>query len=105
MPRPPRAPPSIFRLIGRPRTDPGSKGSSPIATTSSSRRRPAEVMAAFAELRKSQDEPAKKAFGEARQLFQQGKQDEGYAKYKEIVEKDYASSLYRIVKRWLDRAK
>jgi predicted esterase len=64
-----------------------------------------EVMAAFAELRKSHDSPAQKAFGEARGLFQQGKQDEGYAKYKEIVDKDYASSQYRIVKRWLDERK
>jgi predicted esterase len=64
-----------------------------------------EVMAAFAALRKHHDAPAQKAFGEARQLFQQGKQDEGYAKYKEIVEKDYASPQYRIVKRWLDERK
>jgi hypothetical protein len=62
-------------------------------------------MAAFAELRKSHDTPAQKAMGEARGLFQQGKQDDGYAKYKEIVEKDYASSQYRIVKRWLDERK
>ena len=62
-------------------------------------------MKAFAELRKTHDVPAQKAFGEARQLFQQGKQDEGYAKYKEIVEKDYASSQYRNVKRWLGERK
>ena len=62
-------------------------------------------MAAFAELRKMHEGPAKQAFGEARQLFQQGKQDEGYAKYKEIVEKYYASPLYRIVKRSLDERK
>ena len=79
--------------------------SSPFATNSSSRRRARQVMAAFAELRKSHEEPAKKAFGEARQFFQQGKQNEGYAKYKEIVEKDYASSKYRIVKRSLDERK
>ena len=60
-----------------------------------------DVMAAFGALRASQLEPAKKAFGEARQLFQQGKQDEGYNKYREIVEKHYASPLYRSVKRWL----
>jgi predicted esterase len=64
-----------------------------------------KTMAAFGELRKTQDAPAKEAFGEARQLFQQGKQNEGYAKYKEIVQKDYASSLYRIVKRSLDERK
>jgi predicted esterase len=64
-----------------------------------------EVMAAFAELRARQLEPAKKAFGEARQLFQQGKQDEGYNKYREIVEKYYASPLYRSVNRWLAERK
>ncbi len=63
------------------------------------------VMAAFAELRKTHDVAAKQAFGEARQLFQQGNQDAGYAKYKEIVEKSYASSLYRVVKRSLEERK
>jgi predicted esterase len=60
-----------------------------------------EVMTAFADLRSRHEEPAKKAFTEARQLFQQGKQDEGYGKYREIVQSHYASSLYRIVKPWL----
>jgi predicted esterase len=60
-----------------------------------------EVMAAFSELRARHEGPAKTAFGEARQLFQQGKQDEGYAKYREIVQSYYAASLYRTVKPWL----
>jgi predicted esterase len=64
-----------------------------------------EVMATFTELRARHQDPAKKAFGEARQLFQQGKQDDGYAKYREIVEKYYASPLYRNVKRWLEDRK
>ena len=64
-----------------------------------------DVMAAFGALRASQLDPAKKAFGEARQLFQQGKQDGGYEKYREIVEKYYASPLYRSVKRWLSERK
>ncbi len=63
------------------------------------------VMAAFEELRKSHDATAKKAFDEASTLFQQGKQDEGYAKYKEIVQKSYASPLYRTVKSALDERK
>ena len=42
---------------------------------------------------------------EARQSFQQGKQDEGYAKYQEIIEKYYASPLYRNVKRSLEERK
>jgi len=64
-----------------------------------------EVMAAFAELRARHDGPAKNAFAEARRLFQQGKQDEGYAKYREIVQSYYASPLYRTVKRWLEERK
>jgi predicted esterase len=64
-----------------------------------------EAMAAFAELRARHRDPAKKAFDEARQSFQQGKQDEGYARYREIVEKYYASPLYRSVKRWLEERK
>jgi hypothetical protein len=64
-----------------------------------------KVMAAFSELRKRHDEPAQKAFREARQFFQQGKQDEGYAKYQEIVEKNFASPKYRIVKGWLEERK
>jgi predicted esterase len=62
-----------------------------------------DVIAAFAELRARHDEPAKKAFAEARGLFQQqGKENEGYAKYSEIVRSYYASPLYRTVKRWLE---
>ena len=64
-----------------------------------------EVMAVFADLRARHKDPAQKAFAEARQLFQQGKQDQGYNKYQEIVEKFYASPLYRNVKRWLDERK
>jgi hypothetical protein len=64
-----------------------------------------EVMANFADLRARHQDPAKKTLGEARQLFQQGKQDEGYAKYREIVEKYYASPLYCNVKRWLEDRK
>jgi predicted esterase len=63
------------------------------------------TMAAFAELRKTHDVAAKEAWGEANKLFQQGKQDDGYKKYKEIVEKSYASPLYRIVKRSLEERK
>jgi predicted esterase len=64
-----------------------------------------EATAAFAELRQRHDGPAKKAFMEARQLFQQGKQDEGYGMYREIVQSYYASPLYRTVKRWLEDRK
>ena len=64
-----------------------------------------EATDAFAELRARHDKPAKDAFAAARQLFQQGKQDEGYKKYSEIVQSYYASPLYRTVKRWLAERK
>jgi predicted esterase len=60
-----------------------------------------KVTAAFAELRSRHQEPAKTAFNEARQLFQQGKRNEGYSKYQTIVDSYYASPLYRNVKRSL----
>jgi len=60
-----------------------------------------EVTAAFAELRSRHEGPAKTAFNEARQLFQQRKQDEGYAKCQSIVDSYYASPLYQTAKRWL----
>ena len=65
----------------------------------------AEVMQAFNALRAEHDEPAKKTLGEANAAFQQGRRDEGYAKYQEIVEKHYAASSYRNVKRWIAERK
>ena len=64
-----------------------------------------EVMAAFPKLRTSHEGPAEIAFSEARWLFQQDKQHEGYTKYREIVQSYYASSLYRTVKPWLSDRK
>jgi hypothetical protein len=64
-----------------------------------------DVMAAFAKLRGQHEEPAAKASAEALKLFQAGKQDAGYAKYREIVEKYYASSQYSQVKRSLEARK
>lgn len=63
------------------------------------------AMAAFNTLRAKHDAPARKAMGEARGLFNQGRRDEGYAKVKEVVEKDYASSSYRLAKKWLAERK
>ena len=60
-----------------------------------------EVMEAFAKLREEHEKPATKLFNEARAAFQQNNRDEGYAKYKEIVDKYFAASSYRNVKRWL----
>jgi predicted esterase len=64
-----------------------------------------EGMRAFEDLRAKHEPPAKEALNQARQSFQQGQRDAGYAKYQEIVDRDYASSLYRPVKRWLSERK
>ena len=63
------------------------------------------AMAAFEALRKKQEQDAQRLFNEAIMLFRQGKQAEGYAKYQEIVEKDYASSRYRNTKEQLGARK
>ena len=62
-------------------------------------------MAAFESLRKQHEPLAQKAFGEGRAAFQQGKRDQGYAKFQEIVDKDYAASLYRNIKEQLKSRK
>ncbi len=60
-----------------------------------------EVMQAFEAVRAGHEGPAQKALGEARAAFQQGRRDDGYAKYQEIVDEYCAASSYRNVKRWL----
>jgi predicted esterase len=65
----------------------------------------AEVMRAFDALRAGHDGPAKKLMNDARAAFQQGRRDEGYAKYQEIVDRYYAAPAYRVVKRWLAERK
>jgi predicted esterase len=64
-----------------------------------------EVMDAFNALRARQDPPSQKAMNQARAAFQQGQRDDGYAKYKEIVDKYPAATSYRNVKRWLAERK
>jgi predicted esterase len=64
-----------------------------------------EVMQAFNTLRAEHEEPARKSVNEARAAFQQGKRDEGYAKYQEIADKYYAASSYRNVKKWIAERK
>jgi predicted esterase len=64
-----------------------------------------EVMQAFDALRGQHDGPVKKLLDEATAAFQQGKMDEGYARYQEVVDKYYAASSYRNVKRWLAQRK
>jgi hypothetical protein len=58
-----------------------------------------EAMDAFASLRAAHEITAKKVYGEAGQAFRQGRRDEGFARYQEIADKYYASTLYREVKR------
>jgi predicted esterase len=58
------------------------------------------AMMAFNSLRAEHDPLAIKAMGEARQAFNQGRRDEGYAKAKEVVAKYYASTSYRLAKKW-----
>jgi hypothetical protein len=38
-------------------------------------------------------------------MFQQGKRDAGFAKAKEVVDKYYASTSYRLAKKWLAEPK
>jgi predicted esterase len=64
-----------------------------------------DIMKAFQKVRTDHDAPAKKAFGEASAAFQQGKRDEAYAKYQEVVDKYFAAPSYRNVKRWLAERK
>lgn len=59
------------------------------------------TMDAFAARRAEHDVPANKLIGEARAAFQQGRRDEGYRKYQEIVDHYPAAAAYRNVKRWI----
>ena len=63
------------------------------------------AMAAFEALRKKQEPDAQRLFNEAIMQFRQGNQADGYEKYQELVEKDYASSRYRNVKEQLKARK
>jgi predicted esterase len=60
-----------------------------------------DVMKAFDTLRAEHEGLAAKALGEARTAFRQGRRDEGYSKYQEVVDNYYAASSYRNVRRWL----
>ncbi len=57
-----------------------------------------EVMDVYAALRGKQEPEARRLMGEARSAFQNGKQDEGYRIYQQIVDKYHASSVYRDVR-------
>ena len=64
-----------------------------------------QAMQAFNALRAEHEVPAKKTLDEARAAFNQGRRDEGYGKYQEIVDKYYAAEPYRNAKRWLAERK
>ena len=57
-----------------------------------------EVMAAYRALRARHQGPAERLWGEARQAWQDGRDDEATGKCREIVEKQFASSYYRYAK-------
>jgi Arc/MetJ-type ribon-helix-helix transcriptional regulator len=63
------------------------------------------VMKAYQQLRAEHEAPATKHWNSARQEFQKGNQNAGYAHYEEIVKKYYASSWYRYAKPAVDRRK
>ena len=65
----------------------------------------AEVMTIFKKLRADHDAAAKKTLNEANALFEQSDRNGGYAKYQEIIDKYYAASSYRNVKRWIAERK
>ena len=60
------------------------------------------VMAEYHKLRKLHESEAKKLWSQALQGFRSGQRDQGFAKSQEIVNKYYASSVYRYAKRALD---
>ena len=60
-----------------------------------------EAMTAFATMRAAQEPRAKTLLAEARAAFRDGRRDEGWAKYEELVRTCPASSSYRRVKTWL----
>ncbi len=63
----------------------------------------AEAMAAFQVLRDQHEGPAREANNAARQSFQQSDRSAGFTKYQKIVDKYFASPLYRQLKRQLDQ--
>ena len=62
----------------------------------------ASVMKTYADLRKQQESPGEKLWGQARKAFQNGDKDGGYKICEEIVSKYYASTYYRYAKQTLD---
>ena len=61
----------------------------------------AETMETFAELQAKHDKKAEKLLADARLAFQTGRREKGREKQREVVERWYACTRYRIVKGWL----
>lgn len=61
-----------------------------------------DVMAAYRALRARHEGPAEKLWGEARQAWQDGREEEAIGKCREIVEKHFASSFYRYARQALE---
>jgi predicted esterase len=59
------------------------------------------AVAAFKKLQSAHDPKAEELMTAARKAFNEGKRDEGWQKYQEIVDACYAAKCYRTVKRWL----
>jgi hypothetical protein len=57
----------------------------------------------FDALRLKHNPLAQKALGEARLAFNQGRRDDGHAKAQEIVDRYYASTSYRLAKKWAEK--
>jgi len=60
-----------------------------------------EVVLAYEALQKEHNPIAEQLMDKARQAFQAGNRDEGWARYQEIVDKYYAAKKYQVVWRWL----
>ena len=60
---------------------------------------------AYMKIREQHEKFAEQLFNDARDDFQSGNQDAGYAKYQQIVDQYFASSKYQMVKRFLDQRK
>lgn len=61
----------------------------------------ADAMAAFNALRARHDPPAKQAINEARSLFRKGQRDQALARSRDVVDRYYASTSYRLARTWL----
>ena len=62
-------------------------------------------MEAYRKLRAEHEKPGEELFYAARKDFNSDKEEDGYKKCEELVQKYYASSYYRTAKGWLKNRK